>query len=288
MQHSETFYNQIAENRGKLQRFFFAAVFLILLYKLYAKLLISQTGMNPLVYQEIDPTYWLFMLAEIPRYMNGPVAVIFDIMLLASCLLSSIFSKQRFTTIVFFCCYFIYFVLFNMMAGHHYANIAIVIISFVFIFKDKLFGFSFQFSRFAFLFIMCSAAIWKIARGNLFYPHQLEMIMLSHNFDRLAAGDMSLKYQLVKWVIQHPWVSHSIWISMIAMELSFVLGFFTLKKDTLLLILYLLFALGGYLLTGIFAVENLLFLFTLYPVVLWITQVSFFSKNIFSVRGNRE
>jgi len=248
-----------------MQRFVFAAFSLILLYKLYSSLLISQVGMNPLVYQETDPTYWMFMVLGIPGHMNGTIAIIFDVLLLSSCLASCIFSRQHITAIVFFCCYFIYFVLFNMTAGHHYANVAILVISFAFIFRDDLFGFSIQFCRFAFLFIMCSAAIWKIARGNLFYPPQLEMIMLSHNIGTLVAGDKTIKYQLVKWFILHRNWTHVIWITMIAMEFSFITGFFTRKMDKLLILVYLLFVIGGYLLAGIFAVENLLFLFLLYP-----------------------
>lgn len=271
---------RIVENRSVIQRFFFAIFFLILLYKLYAALLISQVGMNPIVYQEIDVTYWMFMIAGIPDIMNGPVAIIFDILLLCSCLASCIFPTQRITAIVFFCFYFIYFILFNMTAGHHYANVAIIIISFAFIFKDKLFGFSLQFSRFAFLFVMCSAAIWKIARGNFFYPHQLEMIMLSHNLDTIVTVDKTIRYQIVKWFIQNPFWSHTAWITMIIMELSFIIGFFTMRMDKLLLIIYILFAIAGFLLTGIFALENILFLFILHPSVNFISGLPIFNHKM--------
>lgn len=234
--------------------------------------------MNPIEYQEIDPTYWVFMITGIPGFMKGGIAVIFDIVLLTSCLLSCILPRQRVSAIIFFCCYFLYFVLFNMTAGHHYANIAILVISFAFVFSDKLFGFSLQFSRFAFLFIMCSAACWKIARGNLFYPHQLDRIMLSHNLGYLMAGYKTTKYQLLKWFIQHPRMTHCIWVTMIIMEFSFIIGFFTMKKDKLLLIIYILFVIGGYFLTGIFALENLLFLFILYPSFNFISGLPVFNN----------
>ena len=272
MQHSELYNELVSKNRGRFQRFFFAAFFVILLYKLCAALLISQVGMNPIRYQEIDPTYWLFMIAGIPGRITGAVAIVFDIVLLGSCLASAVFPKQRLTAVIFFCCYFLYFVLFNMTAGHHYANIAIVVIGFAFLFKDKFLGFAVQFSRFAFLFIMCSAALWKITRGNLVYPHQLEMIMLSHNAGILTAGHYSLKEQIIKWFIQHPAWSHAVWVLLIAMEFSFIAGFFTMKLDKLLFIIYFLFVIGGWLLAGIFAIENLLFPFLLYPAVQFIAR----------------
>lgn len=267
MQAFNTYTSLVQNNRGRIQRTFFVCALIILSYYLSAGLLISQTGVNPLRYQEVDPTYWMFMIFNIPEIVSGNVAVVFDVVLFATAIGSALLPTRFIFPLIFFVCYFIYFILYNMSSGHHYGNVGLLMVGFSFIFPTRYFGYSFNYSRFAFLFIMFTAAVWKIWRGNLTYPHQMEMIMIVTNPDLMVTGAKTILQGVRQWLIGHSAVSHSIWIFLIALEFYFVAGFFTYRRDWLLLILYVLFFIGGWFLTGMYNFENILFLLTLYPVV---------------------
>ena len=272
MQAFNIYYSLSVDNRGRIQRLFFVLVFAILLYKCFSGLLVHQIGENPILYQEVDIVYWLFMIAGIPDFISGNVALSFDILLLTTSLISFTFPRQNISTVIFCVCYFIYFILFNMTAGHHFNNVGILILSFPFIFKTLEFGFCWKFARFTFMFIMFSAGVWKIVRGNFSHPHQLAMIILNNKVSSLAMGEKTIQNNVIRWLIQHPFWPQLVWDILIILELSFVWGFFTLKKDGFLMVNYLLFFAGGLLLTGIFNIENFLFLLTLLPVLRFIAK----------------
>ncbi|MHA4847657.1 hypothetical protein ACX0G7_26055, partial [Flavitalea antarctica] len=67
--------------------------------------------------------------------------------------------------------------------------------------------------------------------------------------------------------------AHSIWIVLILIEAVFILGFISLRWDKLLMISYLLFFVGGWLIFQIYNVENLIFLLTLTPALVMINRL---------------
>ncbi|MGC4036506.1 MAG: hypothetical protein QM764_11130 [Chitinophagaceae bacterium] len=230
---------------------------------------------SPILYQEVDIIYWLTMLLRIPDFITGYTAVVFDSLLFITAFLSSVFPRQNFTPILFYFTYFIYFILYNLTAGHHYINVGILFTSLPFIFKTtNLFSHFWNFVRFVFMFLMTSAGIWKIVRGNLSYPYQLTMIILPRKLNVLTSSTHSFYQKTIEWVVRNAAVSQIIWTLLILLELSFVIGYFTLKKDGILLIAYLLFFIGGIYLTGIYVIENLLFLITLVPIAKIIIRIA--------------
>ncbi len=262
------YYSAAAYNRMQLQRVFFSLALISLGLDFYYHIFISQIGPNPILYQEIDPVYFLFMYLGIPQLVTGKAAVIFDTALVLSCIACIIWPGKKRFPLLFFILHFIYFIIYNMLAGHHYISIGLLVMSFPFIFYNReRFTAVFLLCRFIFCFMMFSAACWKIARGNLWHTGQVNMLLISTYTTELFTGKPAWVADTVKWLIGHRGVSHAIWCILIALETVFVAGFISFRWDKLLLISYLLFFAGGWIIFNIYNYDNLLFLLTLTPVL---------------------
>ena len=159
-----------------------------------------------------------------------------------------------------------------MRAGHHYTNIGLLFMSFPFVFaSNKNFSFAFTFIRFAFCFMMFTAALWKIGRGNLWHTEQLYALLLTDYLKYAVAHTSMARAAALAWLLHYKLLNHLIWELLIFLEALFILGFLSLKYDRILLVSYLLFFIGGWALMDIYDYENLFFLLTLAPVLKGIT-----------------
>lgn len=259
---------KIAGNRKALQSTFFLLAFIGLLFNFKYNILLQQIGRNPILYQEIDPVYWAFMIFKLPDVFVVTLSPLIDVCLIVSCIASIVWNKQNISPIIFFISHFIYFVLYNMMSGHHYTNIGLLIMSFPFVFYNRLkFASVFSACRFLFCFMLLSAGLWKIVRGNLLYPDQMHMMLVSGHINNFLTSDESIHFKIIEFFIAHKMYGHILWISTIVIEVIFFLGFITVKKDHVLLIAYLLFVIGGWFFLNTYNYENMLFLLVLTPVL---------------------
>jgi hypothetical protein len=258
----------ISANRMLLQQVFFSLALISLAFNFWYHISLSQIGSNPILYQDVDPTYLLFMYLGIPQFLSGWPAPYFDALLVASCIAAVIFPRYRIFPLVFFLLYFVYFVAYNMFSGHHYISIGLLVMSFPFIFLNaSRFASMFTICRFIFCFMMFSAACWKIVRGNLWHVDQTNMLLVNTYADELLSGRDSLISDAVRWLIRHKAVSHSLWCLLILVEGVFVAGFLTFRWDRILLASYLVFFVGGWLIFKVYNYDNLLFLLTLTPIL---------------------
>ncbi|RYG03021.1 MAG: hypothetical protein EOO02_09325, partial [Chitinophagaceae bacterium] len=115
----------VSANRLSLHRIFFSMALLSLAFDWNNHMLISQIGANPLLNQDVDPVYLFFMSAGIAGFISGSFAPYFDSLVIVTCLASLIWPRHRLWPAVFAVCYFVYFVISNMLGGHHYTNIGI-------------------------------------------------------------------------------------------------------------------------------------------------------------------
>ena len=276
----------LTAERHTLQRIFYTITLFFFITKFFSHTLLHQIGREPILYQEIDPVYWLFMILNLPDLITSKAPFVLDAFLIVSCIASIIWNKQNISTIAFFIAYFIFFVIGNMITGHHHINIGILFISFPFVFKDKEnFAFSFAFVRFLFCFSMFSAGIWKVVRGNLTFPDQVYTQLVLRHFNDIVQHKSALRLELVKWLMHHKYIAHFFWVTMIVIEVAFLAGFFSLKYDSYLTIGYLLFAFGGLFLLKFLIAENLLFLLTLTPALQLVAAIS---KNPFKYKPEQQ
>ncbi|HMF70126.1 MAG TPA: hypothetical protein VK616_01555 [Flavitalea sp.] len=267
----------VSTNRVLLQRIFYSLALFSLGLNFRYHILISQIGPNPLLNQDVDPVYLMFMALGIPQFISGWPAPYFDTLLILSCTASIFRTRQRVFPVLFLILYFIYFIVYNMLSGHHYIHIGVMIMAFPFIFsKASRFVTAFSLCRFILCFMMFSAACWKIIRGNLWHVDQTNMLLITTYLENLVTNNNSVRINIVKWLVHHKYAAHSIWISLIAIEGVFILGFLGLKWDKLLLTAYLLFFVGGWFIFENYIFDNLFFLLTLTPVLKIISRLNQF------------
>lgn len=251
-----------------LQRIFFSLALVSLALDVYYRILLSQIGPVPILFQDVDPTYLLFMSLGIPQTLSGPLAPWFDALLIVSCVACIALPRIRIFPPLFFILHLIYFITYNMLAGHHYISVGLVAMSFPFLFyNEERFASMLLLCRLMFCFMMFSAACWKIVRGNFWYPDQAGMLLIHTYAKELIAERHSNMVAVAKWFIRNRALSQGLWCGLILLEAAFAAGFVTLRYDRLLLILYLVFFAGGWILFNIYNYDNLLFLLTLAPVL---------------------
>jgi hypothetical protein len=270
----------VTTNRVFLQRTFYSLALLILGANLWNHILIFQIGPNPLLNQDTDPVYLLFMASGIARFIAGWPAPYFDSILIISCFASIILPRQKLFPILFLIFYFIYFVVCNMLSGHHYTNIGVLIMAFPFAFtRESRFVTAFSLCRFFLCFMMFSAACWKIVRGNLWHVDQTNVMLITTYLETLVTNSNSIPMNMVRWLIDHKYTAHTIWIFLILIEGIFLLGFISLNWDKLLLVAYIVFFVGGWIIFDIYNFENLLFMLTLTPALGMITKINQYNRS---------
>lgn len=257
----------VSANRVFLQRILYSLAIVSFLLSFHFNILVSQIGHNPLPDQDADPVYLLLMITGLAEFVSGTGAAYIEILMLVCCIGSVIWPVKRFFPTVFLILYFLYFITYNMVAGHHYTNVGLLVMAVPFVFASSRFVAVFTFCRFFFCFMMVTAACWKIARGNLWHPDQTGMLLINTSLQSLISGDPNWHTEMVRWLVNHKAVAHLIWVFLIFIESLFLFGFISLKWDRSLFIAYILFFTGGWFLFNIYNFENLLFLLTLTPVL---------------------
>lgn len=192
------------------------------------------------------------------------VSAVFDISLFFTPVFYLVFRKRvfavAFTVLVIF-----YFLAFNITAFHHYHGLfAIVVISIPFWTKNETrFNFLWEAVRYYWIYIFSSAALWKILRGSLFYQEQLSNILKQQQVDLLLQQPESIRAVFVRHLISNPEVSHAVLLLNVAVQLFFVVGFFTKRFDPVLFALAIIFCTANYLVMNIISVELLILNLTL-------------------------
>lgn len=89
--------------------------------------------------------------------------------------------------------------------------------------------------RYAFLLIFLSAGLWKIRAGGIFDTQVMSGILILQHATELAFFPGNTHTRIIVWLIQHPWISYSLYFIGTMTELSFIIGLFTKKWDKLLI-----------------------------------------------------
>lgn len=105
--------------------------------------------------------------------------------------------------------------------------------------------------RYYFLYIFVSAALWKLLRGAVFNGQEMSRIFLFHQSDLLVGTCNSLACRAYHWLIDHPGLSNCLYLAGAILEGYFIIGFFTRRRDRLLIGLAVVFVVADLLLMRI-------------------------------------
>ncbi len=258
----------ILSRRELIQRIFFAYVLVYLVYRFLIHTSFHQLQGAELLYLALDETYWTLYLAGIPQaILSTPtLAYLLDGLLLLTAGLAFFQPNSTWGARLFTPLLFLYSLTFNMAAGHHYHSVGLLLLSLTFCFQGNAFGRWWLGARYYFLFILVSASLWKIFRGTLWHTEHFSAILISQNIEFLVNyGPEFYLTQFKTFLIDHSMLSHILWMAMAGLQFSFIIGFFTMKYDRFLIIGYLLFITGGFVLMNIVSPENLPALLLLFP-----------------------
>ncbi|HEX8462232.1 MAG TPA: hypothetical protein VF623_12415, partial [Segetibacter sp.] len=117
--------------------------------------------------------------------------------------------------------------------------------------------------RYFFLFFFASAGIWKFVQGGIFNVDQMSGILLYQHKEYLISSPDNWYSSFIYWLVKHSTISFLLYAGATVLELSFFIGFFTIKKDHLLAAAFILFLMLDVLFMRISYFEITPFLLTL-------------------------
>lgn len=127
-------------------------------------------------------------------------------------------------------------------------HIALMVFPIVFIPKS-LQGFSLMLdaARYFFIYFFASAGVWKLMLGGVFNIDQMSGILVQQHKEVLTSNHSGNLHSFYWWLITHRVLAYCLYALSTAVELFFIVGFFTKKLDRLLMFLYLGFVIADFL-----------------------------------------
>ncbi len=218
-------------------------------------LMLSQLATPFIFNPRQDPVIWNLIFSGIPNMFSGSVllsgAMDVIVVIPSICLLIFIKKNERWvkTMVVLQLFLFAFYLLiifsYPSLSIRKYLGLAVVPIAFLSL-NESWFESSKKYLRAYVLFIFSSSASWKILRGGLFDIDQFDKIMRSQHFDHFLYFPNHISTQVGEFFIDHSEVGYIFYLMVTAMQLCFIVGFFTRKYDRLLLFAFLIFILGDY------------------------------------------
>ena len=134
----------------------------------------------------------------------------------------------------------------------------------------KGFYFNLHSIRIILIFILFSAAIWKIYRGGIFNASEMSSILLRQHTNYLISDPENAYSKFIFFFIKNISYGYALYLFGFLAEVAFAVGFFTKKYDVHLLIILILFIIFDY----IFMQINL-FSWMPFCLCLWYSKFSF-------------
>lgn len=236
-------------DRKTLLTVYFAFYYAVFLFFFIDSRLLSQY--QPIFFNyDHDLTEFLLIFTGIPKWIidhpGSFLAADILVLLIPAILLGYYIKKGRFSLILGVLFSFLlsfYLVLANLFWQVHYEPfILYVLLSLAFWTNTKkTFYTLLSGCRYYFLYIFVSAALWKLLRGALSNGEEMSRILLLHHSDLLSRACNSLSCRAYFFLIDHPALSWWLYFCGVLLEGSFIIGFFTRRRDKMLLGFAILF-----------------------------------------------
>lgn len=254
-------------SRVVLGRIVFVFILLSLLNAYGSHTMLHQLRQPVLTFPYVDPVYWAAHLVRIPEMLtqHSSLALCFDVLLTACCLLCVLFPARRGFVAAFLILFFLYFITFNSYGAHHtHSKVGLLLMPIPFLFRrEQAFALMWQVMRYNTLFIFSCAFFWKLVRFSVDFPEQGMLIVRRNLAPYLYFNGDTWLAEWYTWLLQHPGVTGLLFICGFLLEGSFLTGFFTRKWDRFLFAASLLLVLGFYFMADASFAELLIFSITL-------------------------
>lgn len=237
--------------RTRIARIVFGLALVSLTLSFFSHTLLHQLQQPVIKFPYVDTTYWVMHYLQIPEFITSHfwVALLFDLGLFASCLLSFLYPQKRLFIWLFIVLYFVYFITFNTFGCHHLGDkIGFLLIALPFAVADhKSFSFLWQGLRYFLCFAFADAFLWKFCRLAWLHTSEGMLILKMNQAAFLYLEPNTWFAGFYRWLLQYPGWLQAAYITGAIMEGLFIIGFFTRKYDRWLLVLSLSLPVGFWL-----------------------------------------
>ncbi|MGH1338269.1 MAG: hypothetical protein ACRBFS_19250 [Aureispira sp.] len=257
------------EEQQQIKRLLWLLALLVWCWRYWQGCLLHQLQEAPFVFVGADNTFWLYHALQIPALViqQYSLALFLDCSWFFLALYGLWKVQQRFAGALLWLLYTNYFIIYNSIATHHEHILVAGLFCFLLLMVNQLSRFILLFValRYYALWVLFSAALWKIGLGSWNDTQHLEEILKHQHISLLVYRSDDLYSQAISWLIQHPFYTQLLWYIGFLVELSFGIGFFTRRWDKILGILWLLFFIMDYCLIGLCFAEFCIFALVFYP-----------------------
>ena len=262
-------HNKVIPEQRQVQRLLYSWLLLIGVLRAWEGLLLGQLADGPLLHVGADNALWLYWLSGWPHLMQQYPLLgwLLDFSWLGAMVCGWHWPRSRWAAVIVSFLTVHYYLYYISVATHHEHTLLGIIFCLPLLWAAsiKRFVLLLVWLRYYVLWVMVSAAGWKIYRGSWLLPHQMAEILTTQHLSYLVQYPDALFSRFIHWLIAHPSCAHPLWCLGWMIEGSFVLGFFTRRWDHWLGLLFLGFFVADYALMGINFWEFCIFALVFYP-----------------------
>lgn len=244
-----------------------------LLWRGYSHLLPYQLLQPPLTKMHYDLSFWLFRLTGLDALLMHTTAgaVFLSSAVIILCLLSLLFPRKTVFIIPFTLLYFLLAIASNIYLTHsaHYLGCMVWLTVAFWAVKDDNFNLMWEGVRYYACWIYASAFVWKLVNGAFFQWDAGILTFKSNLAQYLYQNPATPTAHLYYYLLQYPFIFNFGHKIIMLVEGVFILGFFTKKYDTLLILSAATIFLSTYLFSDVFFAELLAVILPLLPASVW-------------------
>lgn len=256
-------------SRVQVTRIVFIMYLGLLIYKYFNQALVGQQ-LPPLFYApNVNFSYWLFLYTGISSiiFTNAYLIYFLNFSLFSSCILLILKPRWFICAIIFTLSIWLYQMLMYSIVTYQSYAIGLLFPCIPFMFKsDYKFHFSFDAGRYFLCGLYFLAGFLKIKNGAIFKLSHLSDSIKISVADYIMQNPDSLKTELMSFLIENQGLSWLLFLIVVILEFSFIIGFFTKKHDLILITLFFIFHLSNALITDIPFFNHLVIVTFLLPL----------------------
>lgn len=262
---------ELQSKRKILGRLVFSFFFVSLTFNFFIKATPSHF-LEPVLFRlNFDFTYWLYKLLRIPNLIveNKIGSILFDVFLLATCLLCVIYPLKTKLCITFACLFFLYAVSYNAYVLHHVHHFTVMtLITVPFFFKNHLtWNYLWEGVRYYVCYLYTMSFVWKAFIGkSLFFWNMGVNSLKSNMVEYIYYYPASIATGLYKFLIVHPYIVNIGTIVIFLLEAAMAIGFFTKKFDSVIIFFPIIIHAASYFFSDVFFFDMLIGCFTFLSV----------------------
>jgi hypothetical protein len=219
-----------------LTRLVTACLLFLLTLRLLEHVTLSGLGAPTLFSVDLDLTYWLFKDSGLPGWLmqHRAAAVVFDVCLFSSGLLSFFFPLKRKLILTFAILLFVYSMTFLLFATDHMGQMngfMLVLLPFL-VAGNARFTLAWEGMRYLTCLIYFLAFLWKTVWGDSFYYMNQGVSTFKYNLvDYMSLNPGTTMTAIYEWFLRHVWLLNVGEKGVVLMEGIMVVGLFTKRYN---------------------------------------------------------